>query len=71
MESDIQHDPLNLASYSPGIQEIERGISTAGGDQLWLPRTVRGDSFWRGTIHGVTDLHVHPKVLASKLILAT
>ena len=29
----------------------------AGGDQLRMPWTVRGDRFWRGTIYGVTLLH--------------
>ena len=31
------------------------GPCMAGGDQLRLPWTVRGDQFWRGTIDGVTD----------------
>ena len=30
------------------------GPCMAGGDQLRLPWTVRGDQFWRGTIDGVT-----------------
>ena len=40
------------------------GPCMAGGDQLRLPWTVRGDQFWRGTIDGVTGLHAEISVVA-------
>ena len=48
----IPPEHLQKKNWSAGAVGLG---STAGGDQLQLPRTFRvGGQFWRGTIDGVT-----------------
>ena len=42
------------------------GPSVAGGDQVWLRYSVRGERFWGGTIHGVTAQQTHELTIGTK-----